>query len=140
MQAEVDSDYRILSFSAHCVGSTHDPVAHSLSALEHYLKSGKLHFECWIAGDEAYVCTDSVVTSFPVARATDAKDAFNYDHSSLRMHVEPTFGMLIDIWGILRGLSFSLLTNARLIVLSMKWHNSVLDLADSKSTRSFTRE
>ena len=140
VQAVVDADYRFLCCSARCVGSTHDSVAHTVSALGHYLESGKLHFECWIAGDEAYVCTESLITPFPAASATDAEDAFNYYHSSLRMHVEQAFGMLVGKWRILSQLSFSLHTNARLIVLSMKLHNFVLDRADVRITRSFTGE
>ena len=140
VQAVVDSDYRFLCCSARCVGSTHDSIAHTVSALGNFLESGKLHFESWIAGDEAYVCTESLITPFPAASATDAEDAFNYYHSSLRMHVEQAFGMLVGKWRILRELSFSLQTNARLIVLSMKLHNFVIDRADAKITRRFTRE
>lgn len=84
--------------------------------------------------------TESLITPFPAASATDAEDEFNYYHFSLRMHVAQAFGMLVGKWRILGELSFSLQTNARLIVLSMKLRNFVLDRADAKITRRFYRE
>lgn len=56
------------------------------------------------------------------------------------MHVEQAFGMLVYKWRILRELNFSLQTNARLIVLSVKLPNFMLDRAEAMTTRRFTRE
>jgi len=54
VQALVDSRYRLLCFSARCVGSTHDSMAHAVSSLGEYLRQGRRQMEFWISGDEAY--------------------------------------------------------------------------------------
>ena len=61
-QALVDHSYRFLCASANCVGSRHDSLAHSSSRLGIYLIRGLLGKAFWIAGDEAYICTDFLLT------------------------------------------------------------------------------
>lgn len=57
VQAMVDSDYRFISFSANCVGSTHDSIAHAMSALWTQLSRNVMSPGYWIAADDAYACT-----------------------------------------------------------------------------------
>ena len=96
VQALVDSSYRFRCCSAICRGSTHDSLAHAVSALGRYLESDELSSEFWIAGDEAYVCTESLITPVPSSQAGVYEDAFNFYHSSYRIHVEQAFGMLVN--------------------------------------------
>lgn len=126
VQCLVASDYSFLAFSARCVGSTHDSVAHAVSALGTYLEQGLLRREFWIAGDDAYNCSESLITPYPMTQAAGNTALFNFNffQSSLRMHVEQAFGMLVAKWRILKeGLNFSVERNSRLACLATKLHN-----------------
>lgn len=127
VQALVDSSYRFLSFSAICCGSTHDSLAHSVSSLREYLDSGKLQEPFWIAGNEAYMCTNSLVTPVSGNAVGDFEDGFNFYHYSLRMHVEQAFGMLTKKWGLLKKLFFGVTDSANIVRIAMKLHNFCLD-------------
>lgn len=130
VQALVDSNYRFLCFSAKCRGSTHDSLAHAVSSLGRYLESGRFACQFWIAGDEAYVCTECLITPIPASQASDVEDAFNFYHSSLRMHVEQSFGMMVRKWRLLKRLEYSVDKSARFVGLAMKLHNFCLDHGD----------
>ena len=127
VQAIVDANYRFLCLSARCVGSTDDSLAHAISSLVEYLKAGLLHYAFWIAGDEAYICTEYLIKPFPASKATYWQDSFNIWHSSLRMHSEQAFGMLMAKWRMLRDLSFTVETNIHIVLIAMKLHNFVID-------------
>jgi hypothetical protein len=103
----VDSRHKVLYVSAKCAGAIHDNLAFSVSTLHHRLMSGELQDGFWIAADEAYTSTDSIVTPWPALGLMDpAKDAFNFFQSSLRMHVEQVFGQIhsrfVILWKPLR--------------------------------------
>ena len=133
VQAMVDSNYRFMTHSCRCVGSTHDSLSHETSSLGRYLKEGRLCKEFWIAADEAYLCTESVITPVPSSQVSDAEDAFNFYHSSLRMHVEQAFGILGAKWGILqRPLRYAIRKSSRIVCTAMKLHNFVVDEGDSR--------
>jgi len=119
VQALVDSEYRFLSFSARCVGSAHDSMAHSVSSLAEFLNSGNLPVEYWICGDEAYMCTESLITPYPRSQCTEKEENFNFFLSSYRVHVEQAFGQLLSSWRILRSspsLGYSLRRTLELFV------------------------
>lgn len=68
----------------------------------------------WIAGDEAYVCTEQLITPFPATRSKvdSAADRFKFYLSSHRIHIEQAFGILLSRWGLLwKPLQFSLAQN-----------------------------
>ena len=54
----------------------------------------------WVAGDEAYVCTEHIVTPFPVSMLSTDRDNFNLCLSSLRIYIEQAFGLLLPRWRI----------------------------------------
>lgn len=61
----------------------------------------------------------------------DAEDAFNFYLSSLRIHVEQAFGIMVARWGILwKPLAFDLHRNTRIICAIMKLHNFCIDEKD----------
>ena len=95
----LDSNNNFLSYSCRCVGSTHDSLAHAASSLGKYLQNKSLNSEFWIAGDEAHMCTEDLITPVPNSHASSEEDALNFFHSSLRMHVEKGFGVLTAKWG-----------------------------------------
>lgn len=128
VQALVDSDYIFRFCSAICTGSTHDSLAFSVSGLKREIDKGILGTCYYIVGDEAYSCTEHIITPFSKSGADTDQDNFNFFLSSLRMHVEQAFGMLVARWRILRGgLEFSVNKSTNLICLLMKLHNFVLE-------------
>lgn len=133
VQAICDSRYRFTFCSAKCAGPTHDSVAFSVSSYAARLASEGLPRGYWIAADDAYICTESVITPVQGSDAApgSAADAFNYYQSSHRMHIEQAFGYMIARWGILkRPLRFALAENVRIVQLSMVLNNFCIDNAD----------
>ncbi len=70
VQAVVDCRYRFLYISAKCVGSTHDSTAFYISSFTKMLDEAKLLKGYWIAADEAYICTNTVITPIPLYQTT----------------------------------------------------------------------
>ena len=127
IQAMVDSNYTFLSYSCRCVGSTHDSLAHAASSLRTYLQNKNLNDEFWIAGDKAYMCAEDLITPVPSFHASSEKDALNFFHSSLLMHVEQAFGMHTAKWGIFqKPLGFPVRKSSRIVAVAMKLHNFCL--------------
>lgn len=124
VQAVVDSQYRFMAVSAMCVGSTHDSLAFELSSVAHYIKSGHLPLGFWIAADDAYRCSEHIITPFSRSTAGRYQDSFNFFQSSHRIHVEQAFGFLKKRWGILwRPLGFEMRTNVKIVPTAMLLHN-----------------
>jgi DDE superfamily endonuclease len=128
-QVVVNSRYKILYVSARCAGATHDNLAFAVSTLNKRLVSGDLEIGFWIAADEAYTCTESIITPWPGADlGDDAKKAFNFFHSSLRIHVEQAFGQITSRFGILwRPLKFGLEKIPTIILSAFLLHNFCID-------------
>lgn len=134
VQAICDAKYRFVFFSAKCAGPTHDSVAFGVSSYANQLKLGKLPRGFWIAADEAYSCDEYVINPVPSANAEpdSPADGFNFYFSSLRIHIEQSFGILLSRWGILwRPLQFTLAQNLRAVQLAMLLHNYCVDAGDS---------
>ena len=78
----------------------------------------------WAAGDEAYRTSEWIITPFTGSTLTQDEDNFNFFLSSLRIHIEQAFGMLVARWRIIRdGLNFSVKRCSRIISTVMKLHN-----------------
>jgi len=69
LQALVDATYRFICCSLRCVGSTHDVLSLSISGLSRFLREGGLKPGLWIATEDAYECTESLITPFSKRRA-----------------------------------------------------------------------
>ena len=107
-------------------GCTHDSVAHALSAFGDYIESGDVPYEFWVAGDEAYKCTEYVITPFPHSQVQrlSFEEAFNFFQSSHRIHVEQAFGVIIRRWEMLEvGLNFNLKNTTPIIKTIFLLHN-----------------
>jgi hypothetical protein len=75
LQVVCDSNYRVIYISMKCADSTHDRVANEVSALHEKLSSGHLQRGIWIAWDEAYWGTESLLTPWPASgRIDESKD------------------------------------------------------------------
>jgi hypothetical protein len=128
VQAMCDASYRFTFVSAISPGSTHDSAAFAMSSLFEKLREGALPPGYWIAGDEAYVCRDGIITPYSGRRLTVAKDCFNYWQSSARIVIEQAFGILVARWGILwRPLRTSVGKATTIILALAKLHNYIID-------------
>jgi len=62
----------------------------------------KLPPKIFLDGDNAYICTETLLTPFSgVEKEDPAKDAFNFYLSQLRIPNEQTFGLMTAKWRIL---------------------------------------
>lgn len=124
VQAVVDADYRFIAVSITCSGSTHDALCYKLSNIYENLEKGNVPKGFWIAGDDAYPTSPYLITPFSSSFASSFQDSFNFFHSSMRVHVEQSFGMLKRRWGILwRPLRYHLHRSIRIIPAAMKLQN-----------------
>ena len=127
VQALCDSNYRFLYVSYRCAGSTHDSTAWSVTALHDAISNGHLAESFWIAADDAYACTEQTLTPWP-GEVTLYKDSFNFHLSSLRIHIEQAFGMLVRRWGILwKPMQVTLSNSKEIFMACVKLHNYCLD-------------
>ena len=115
-------------FSSNCVGSTHDAAAHAISSLGRLLKPQTMPLGFWIAADDAYKCSNYVVTPFSSTMNGAYEEGFNFYQRSLRIHIEQAFGILKRRWGILwKPLGFSIEANSRIVCAAMILHNVCID-------------
>jgi hypothetical protein len=101
VQVVCDYRYKKLYESMKCACYTHDRIAFAVSELYARLSPGDLPNGFWIARDEAYKCNSNVLTPWPSSNMDDAKDTFNFYQSSLRMHIEQCFGLVVARFEIL---------------------------------------
>ena len=142
-QVLVDSDYRVRCYSALATGSTHDSVALEISNLGSFLRAGKLPDVFWIAGDNAYAVSETVLTPFgrSYARPGSYEDAFNYFLSSMRVHVEQAFGILCARFKILESpLAYEFVNNLATIEALLLLHNWCLDEMTERRQARFEDE
>ena len=131
--AAADGKYRLLYFSLRCPGATHDSLAFAVSNLRAFLESGRLRQAVWGVGDEAFVCTEVLKVPIPASLAPPGspEDAFNFFLSSIRIHIEQAFGMLVARWNLLRaGLRYSLQNTFTTIQAMLLLHNFCVERAD----------
>ena len=124
VQALCDSNYIFQYCSAVCKGATHDVLAYAVSGLKKDLDSGILGDSFYIVGDEAYTCTEALITPFSRDNAGYDQMNFNFFLSSMRIHIEQAFGMLVARWRILKGgLEYYVSRCTDIVCLLMKLHN-----------------
>ena len=131
VQAMCDANRRFVFVSMVSCGAVHDSTAFALSRLSTLLEEGKLPEPYWIAGDQAYPLSDSLLTPFGRPRRgpmDPASDAFNFFQSSARMNIECAFGMLVQRFGVFwRPLRVNLDRVPLVIRCAMKIHNLCID-------------
>ena len=83
----------------------HDSLSFPVSNLAALLRSGAIPFEFWIAADEAFICTENVITPYAESEAPPGRirDTLNYYLSSQCVIVAQAFRKLVACWKILRG-------------------------------------
>ena len=96
VQAAVGGDYQVHFLSKVTAGSCHDSTAFSASGLAELLaRDGGLPRVYWVAGDDAYIAGERLLTPWPGNNLPWEKDAYNYYHSSSRTYVEQAFGKIV---------------------------------------------
>ena len=91
----------------------------------------EIPFHFYIAGDEAYVASDKLVTPFKGRqRKTPENSSFNCYLSQVRMRIEVPFGLLTTKFEILRGglLDCSLSMASDTIMACARLHNFVINV------------
>ena len=83
-------------------------MANAVSGFMEEVRGGLLRLVFWIATEEAYRVSECIIVPFPSSTLTEGEDNFNFYLSSLRIHIEQAFCMLVARWRMLRnGLNFS---------------------------------
>ena len=79
----------------------------------------------FVIGDNAYVCSETLLTPFSGREKNDpSKDAFNFYLSQLRIRIEQTFGLMTGRWRILRQpLQMKLRNAAKVFMCITRLHN-----------------
>lgn len=91
--AVVDQHRRFTYYSIGCPGSMHDQRVYRLSSIEELLNPISDHYH--LIGDSAYtLATKMMVPYKDNGKLTARQKSFNYRHSSNRMAVENSFGLL----------------------------------------------
>lgn len=107
-QAICDSDYKFRWMACTSPGATHDSTAFTSTTLGRTLSDPGSDLtramtrdgHC-IAADEAYAASELLAVPWPGGGKGDRwKDSYNFYLSSLRIHIEQAFGMLIWRWGV----------------------------------------
>ena len=133
--AVCDSRKKFTSMSMKCPGSTNDNIAWRLSDLGKRAIEGKFAADQFLVGDEAFPCTESMLSPFPGRQLSVMMDAFNFWQSHLRIKIECAFGELIGRWGIFwRALRGALSRHARIVAACMILHNRCVDHRDPVPT------
>jgi hypothetical protein len=101
VQAVCDSKCRFISVSVAAPGGSNDIAAFRKTRLHSMLE--ELPIGKYIIGDNAYICSEHLLTPFSGDQRNDArKDAFNFYLSQVRIRIEMAFGLLTTKWRILR--------------------------------------
>ena len=130
MQAVCDSRNRFLEVWLNYPGSVGDYMAFQTSSFRTRIEEpGFLADGLCLFGDNAYVNTFYMATPYPNVR-NGPKDSYNFHHSSCRIRIECTFGILVNRWGILRKAISNRMTIEKIISMVFclcKLHNFLID-------------
>jgi DDE superfamily endonuclease len=79
----------------------------------------------YVVGDNAYICTEHLLTPFSGNQRKDAsRDAYNFYLSQLRIRIEMTFGVFVNKWQIFkRPLQVELKHLGKLFMCATRLHN-----------------
>jgi hypothetical protein len=127
--------------AANYSGSTHDALAWQMSAFKKMLDDGRLDPRYFVIGDEAFPCTDQMLSPWPGRGIGRWKDSFNYWLSHSRQCIERAFGMLVKRWGIFWcKFLFSFDRWSLVIITCMKLHNVCIDRDVTLPTRRYAHD
>lgn len=123
-----DLNGRFLMFTVNHPGSTHDSLAWQSCALKLRIDAGELPEQFFLIGDEAFQCTEQMLSPYPGQGIGRWPDSFNYHLSKCRQSIERAFGMLVRRWGVLqRKLACDFERWPLVAVVCAKLHNVCCD-------------
>jgi len=100
VQAACDYKCRFVYAATAAPGGANDIAAFRKIGLCEMIQ--KLPPKKFVVGDNAYICSETLLTPFSgVEKEDPAKDAFNFYLSQLRIRIEQTFGLMTQKWRIL---------------------------------------
>jgi DDE superfamily endonuclease len=101
VQAACDSNCRFVYAALAAPGGANDIAAFRKTSLHNI--ANQLPLGKYIIGDNAYVCTEHLLTPFPGEQKNEPKkDSYNFYLSQLRMRIEMAFGLLVNKWRIFK--------------------------------------
>ena len=109
-------------------GGTHDSLAWSCTDLCAYLTEHGISDGFYLVGDDAYTGTPWMLTPYPIQRLTRVRSDFNFYQSRCRIHIECSFGILVQRFGILRRpLTCSVRHSCAVVKACMRIHNLAIE-------------
>ena len=127
VQAVCDSRCRFIYASLAAPGRSADVVALRKTSLAKTIE--QLPLGRYVIGDNAYVCTEHLLTPFPgEQRKAPENDAYNFYLSQLRIRIEMTFGRFMNRWRLFnRPLQLKLKNVGRIFICAARLHNFCSD-------------
>lgn len=127
VQGICDSKCRFLFLAAAAPGGTNDIVAFRRCRLQEMINT--LPLGRYVVGDNAYVCSEHLLTPFSGNEKFEArKDAYNFYISQLRIRIEMAFGMMTNRFRILKSpISIAMSSIGKLLLTIGKLHNYCID-------------
>jgi hypothetical protein len=145
VQAVCDAHKRFTYCAIDMPGSTHDSRAFANSSLAHAIATGAISEPYYFLGDAAYKGNTGILTPY-IGNLHADESVFSFYHSSLRMTIEGSFGMLVNKWGVLQGPIRLAISRAPVVIKAcMALHNLIIthDLPNAPPlmppTRSLSR-
>ncbi|MBV5267579.1 MAG: transposase family protein, partial [Burkholderiaceae bacterium] len=123
VQAACDSECRFVYATLAAPGGANDIAAYRKTSLARKIES--LPLGKFVVGDNAYVCTEHLLTPFPGDEKKDpGNDAYNFYLSQLRIRIEMAFGRLVNKWRIFRRpLQIQLKNVGKVFLCATRLHN-----------------
>jgi hypothetical protein len=141
VQAACDARCQFVYASLAAPGGTNDIVAFQKTSL--FQKINSLPVGKYVIGNNAYVCTENLLTPFSgQQRLQPAKDSYNYYLSQSRIRIKMTFGQFKNKWGLFkRSLQIRLKNVGAVFMCATRLHNfcineekdKAVDLADDNN-------
>lgn len=141
--AGCDHRCRFLMVSVKCPGSTNDAYAFLMSDFcQQVLSYGLLPQKYFIIGDEAFGCTEQLLTPFGGTGLDIYSDSFNFQLSSMRQCIERAFGILTRRFGIFwKPFEFRITKWSQVVHVCCKLHNFCIAANESvESLEATARE
>lgn len=134
VQAACDAKCRFIFAQLAAPGGANDIAAFRKTRLREVIDQFPLGY--YVIGDNAYVCSEHILTPFPGTQKMDPKkDAYNFYLSQLRIRIEMTFGLLVNKWRIFKKpLQTSLKQSGKLFLCATRLHNFCINEDNDVST------
>jgi hypothetical protein len=133
LQGVCDSKCRFLFAAVAAPGGTNDITAYRKTGLSNKIEN--LPLGKYVIGDNAYICTEHLLTPFSGSQKKDKKnDAYNFHLSRFRIRIEMTFGRFVNKWRLFKNpVAVKLQNLGRLIICATRLHNFCINEGETVS-------